>query len=100
MIQGASQADVGLLVISAVRVNSELALTVVVSREHALLAKTLGVSYLVVVVNKMDEATVQWKKERFDKLSPSSVPSSRAAALSLSVKSSSFRLRSRRIISG
>jgi peptide chain release factor subunit 3 len=36
------------------------------TREHAMLAKTLGVSYLIVVVNKMDEPTVQWKKERYD----------------------------------
>merc|ERR1712076_109012 len=25
-----------------------------------------GVSYLIVVVNKMDEPTVQWSKERYD----------------------------------
>lgn len=31
-----------------------------------MLAKTLGVSYLVVVINKMDDPTVQWSKERFD----------------------------------
>ena len=36
------------------------------TREHALLAKTLGVRYLVVVINKMDDPTVNWEKERFD----------------------------------
>lgn len=33
--------------------------------EHVQLAKTLGVSKLVVVVNKMDEPTVQWSKDRY-----------------------------------
>merc|ERR1712038_996404 len=31
-----------------------------------MLAKTLGVSYLVVVINKMDDPTVQWQKSRYD----------------------------------
>ncbi|KOM43407.1 hypothetical protein LR48_Vigan05g101100 [Vigna angularis] len=35
------------------------------TREHVQLAKTLGVAKLLVVVNKMDEPTVQWSKERF-----------------------------------
>jgi peptide chain release factor subunit 3 len=34
------------------------------TREHAQLAKTLGVSKLLVVVNKMDDASVEWSKER------------------------------------
>jgi peptide chain release factor subunit 3 len=67
MIQGASQADVGLLVISARKGEFETGFDRGgQTREHAMLAKTLGVSFLVVVVNKMDEPTVQWKKERFD----------------------------------
>lgn len=44
------------------------------TREHALLAKTLGVRMLVVVINKMDDPTVEWSKKRFeecrDKLTP------------------------------
>jgi peptide chain release factor subunit 3 len=35
------------------------------TREHVLLAKTLGVAKLIVVINKMDEPTVQWSKERY-----------------------------------
>eukprot|EP01082_Thalassiosira_pseudonana_P015913 g14268.t1 g14268 contig9:1501114-1502870(+) len=67
MIMGASQADVGILVISARKGEFESGFDKGgQTREHALLAKTLGVSYLVVVINKMDEPTVQWKKERFD----------------------------------
>lgn len=67
MIMGASQADVGVLVISARKGEFESGFDKGgQTREHALLAKTLGVSYLVVVINKMDEPTVQWKKERYD----------------------------------
>lgn len=66
MIMGASQADVGVLVISARKGEFETGFDRGgQTREHAMLAKTLGVSYLVVVVNKMDDPTVQWKKERY-----------------------------------
>ena len=34
------------------------------TREHVQLAKTLGVTKLLVVVNKMDDYTVNWSKER------------------------------------
>lgn len=34
------------------------------TREHAQLAKTLGVSKLLVVVNKMDDPSVEWGKDR------------------------------------
>lgn len=67
MIQGASQADVGVLVISARKGEFETGFDRGgQTREHAMLAKTLGVSYLIVVVNKMDEPTVKWSKERYD----------------------------------
>ncbi|CAM9659796.1 unnamed protein product [Discosporangium mesarthrocarpum] len=67
MIQGAVQADVGILVISARRGEFETGFDRGgQTREHALLAKTLGVRYLVVVINKMDDATVEWSKDRFD----------------------------------
>ena len=35
------------------------------TREHAMLVKTAGVKHLVVVVNKMDDPTVQWDEERW-----------------------------------
>ncbi|CAM9273131.1 unnamed protein product [Chrysoparadoxa australica] len=67
MIQGAAQADVGILVISARRGEFETGFEKGgQTREHALLARTLGVSHLVVVINKMDDHTVSWSKERFD----------------------------------
>jgi translation elongation factor EF-1alpha len=35
------------------------------TREHAMLAKTAGVKFLVVLVNKMDDASVGWDVERY-----------------------------------
>jgi peptide chain release factor subunit 3 len=67
MIMGASQADVGVLVISARKGEFETGFDRGgQTREHAMLAKTLGVSYLVVVINKMDDPTVNWSKDRYD----------------------------------
>jgi len=67
MIAGAAQADVGILVISARRGEFETGFEKGgQTREHALLAKTLGVVKLIVVINKMDDPTVEWQKERYD----------------------------------
>jgi peptide chain release factor subunit 3 len=67
MIGGASQADVGILVISARKGEYETGFEKGgQTREHAVLAKTQGVNRLVVVVNKMDDPTVNWSKERYD----------------------------------
>lgn len=75
MIGGTAQADVGVLVISARRGEFETGFDRGgQTREHAMLAKTLGINRLIILVNKMDEATVQWSQERYDeiekKLSP------------------------------
>ncbi|KAK9164811.1 hypothetical protein Scep_000002 [Stephania cephalantha] len=75
MISGASQADVGVLVISARKGEFETGYERGgQTREHVLLAKTLGVSKLVVVVNKMDDPTVGWSKERYDEIESKMVP--------------------------
>jgi len=67
MIGGASQADVGVLVISARKGEFETGFDRGgQTREHAMLAKTQGVNKLVVVINKMDDPTVEWDKARFD----------------------------------
>ncbi|SCV04165.1 LANO_0G08548g1_1 [Lachancea nothofagi CBS 11611] len=67
MIGGASQADVGVLVISARKGEYETGFEKGgQTREHALLAKTQGVNKMIVVVNKMDDPTVAWDKERYD----------------------------------
>ena len=55
MITGTSQADVALLVIDASRHHFEVGISKDgQSREHSLLAYTLGVKQMIVVVNKMD----------------------------------------------
>lgn len=44
------------------------------TREHAMLAKTAGVKHLMVLINKMDDPTVEWSEERYkecrDKILP------------------------------
>jgi peptide chain release factor subunit 3 len=66
MIGGASQADVGILVISARKGEYETGFEKGgQTREHAMLAKTQGVNKLVVVINKMDDSTVEWSEERY-----------------------------------
>ncbi|KAJ1271015.1 hypothetical protein BS78_06G096300 [Paspalum vaginatum] len=75
MISGASQADIGVLVISARKGEFETGYERGgQTREHVLLAKTLGVAKLVVVINKMDEPTVKWSKERYDEIESKMVP--------------------------
>ena len=75
MIAGATQADAGVLVISARKGEFESGFERSgQTREHVLLAKTLGVKRLLVAVNKMDEETVKWSERRYNdivtKLSP------------------------------
>lgn len=67
MIGGASQADVGILVISARKGEYETGFEKGgQTREHALLARNSGVKKIIVAVNKMDDPTVEWSKERYD----------------------------------
>eukprot|EP00922_Rhytidocystis_sp_ex-Travisia-forbesii_P018207 GHVS01027088.1.p1 GENE.GHVS01027088.1~~GHVS01027088.1.p1 ORF type:complete len:456 (+),score=29.75 GHVS01027088.1:26-1393(+) len=66
MISGAAQADVGVLIISARKGEFETGFEKGgQTREHALLAKTLGVNQLIVAVNKMDDSTCQWNEPRY-----------------------------------
>ncbi|CAM0945793.1 unnamed protein product [Alopecurus aequalis] len=75
MISGASQADIGVLVISARKGEFETGYERGgQTREHVLLAKTLGVSKLIVVINKMDDPTVGWSKERYDEIEGKMTP--------------------------
>lgn len=69
MISGATQADLGILVISARKGEFESGFDKKgQTREHALLAKTLGITKLIVVINKMDDKTVLWNKKRYDEI--------------------------------
>ncbi|MEM2917746.1 MAG: translation elongation factor EF-1 subunit alpha [Candidatus Bathyarchaeia archaeon] len=69
MITGASQADAAILFVSAKRGEFEAGIGPGgQTREHAFLAFTLGVHQLVVAVNKMDDASVGWKQERYEEI--------------------------------
>ena len=69
LLLGACQADVAGLVISAKKGEFESGFDKQGStREHTLLLKALGVNNLIVMVNKMDEDSVKWSKERYDNI--------------------------------
>ncbi|KAH7630318.1 P-loop containing nucleoside triphosphate hydrolase protein [Sordaria sp. MPI-SDFR-AT-0083] len=65
MIAGASQADFAILVIDASTGAFESGLKGQ-TREHSLLIRSMGVSRIIVAVNKLD--TVNWSQERFDEI--------------------------------
>ncbi len=67
MITGASQADAAILVVSAAKGEFEAGYGIGgQTREHALLAKTLGVDQVIVAVNKMD--AINYDKERYEEV--------------------------------
>jgi elongation factor 1-alpha len=67
MITGTSQADCAVLVVSAKKGEFEAGVGPGgQTREHAYLAKTLGVNQILVTINKMDDSTVNFSKERYD----------------------------------
>jgi len=69
MITGTSQADAAVLVVSARKGEFEAGIGPGgQTREHAYLAFTLGVNQLVVAINKMDDASVGWSKNRYDEV--------------------------------
>lgn len=75
MIGGASQADLAVLVISARKGEFETGFERGgQTREHAMLAKTAGVKHLIVLINKMDDPTVQWSEERYNECKEKLVP--------------------------
>jgi len=69
MITGASQADVALLIIDAAKGAFEAGISKEgQTREHALLAHTLGIRQVIVGVNKMDDWSVAYSEERFEEI--------------------------------
>jgi peptide chain release factor subunit 3 len=69
MLTGAAQADVACLVISARKGEFEAGFeSGGQTLEHIILARTMGISKILVMVNKMDEATVKWSQERYDNI--------------------------------
>jgi elongation factor 1-alpha len=69
MITGASQGDGAILFVSAKRGEFEAGIGPGgQTREHAFLAYTLGINQMVVAINKMDDATVNWGEERYNEI--------------------------------
>jgi len=69
MITGTSQADCAILVVAAPSGEFEAGISKNgQTREHALLAYTLGVRQLIVLVNKMDDKTVNYSEQRFNEI--------------------------------
>jgi elongation factor 1-alpha len=62
MITGTSQADAAVLVVSAAEGIQEQ------TREHIFLSRTLGVSQLIVAINKMDRQEVAYSEAKFNAL--------------------------------
>ena len=69
MITGTSQADIALLVIASGQGEFEAGIAKNgQTREHALLAFTLGVKQMIVGVNKMDDKSVNYSESRFNEI--------------------------------
>lgn len=69
MITGTSQADVAVLVIASPSGEFEAGISKDgQTREHVLLANTLGVKQMIVAVNKMDDTTVKYNEDRFNEI--------------------------------
>lgn len=67
MITGASEADTAILVSSAKKGEFEVGIAPGgQTREHAFLLKTLGVNQIIVTINKMDDQTVNYSKDRYE----------------------------------
>ena len=78
MISGASAADAAVLVVPAVRGEFEGGFSDGgQTREHSILARALGVTQIIVAINKME--VVEWSQERFDEISAIIVPFLRTA---------------------
>jgi len=77
MISGAAQADVALLMVPANKGGFETSIAKGnhkkgqvqgQTRQHARLCHLLGIEQLIVGVNKMDEQSVKWSKDRYDEI--------------------------------
>jgi elongation factor 1-alpha len=69
MITGASQADAAVLVVSARKGEFEAGMSPEgQTREHVILAKTMGIEQLIVAVNKMDATEPPYSQERYKQI--------------------------------
>lgn len=66
MITGTSQADVAILFVAAGLGEFEAGISKEgQTRQHALLAFTMGVKQMIVCINKMDDKSVNWSQKRY-----------------------------------
>jgi elongation factor 1-alpha len=66
MITGTTQAQVALLVVDTLRGNFSAGMSKDgQTREHALLAYSLGVKQMIVLLNKMDDSSVNYSEDRY-----------------------------------
>jgi len=69
MITGTSQADAAVLVIDSTTGGFEAGISKDgQTREHAMLAFTLGVKQMIVCTNKMDDKSVNWSQARYEEI--------------------------------
>ena len=69
MITGTSQADCGVLIIDSTPGGFEAGISKDgQTREHALLAYTLGVRQMIVCLNKMDSTEPKYSQKRYDEI--------------------------------
>ncbi len=69
MITGASQADAAILVVSAKKGEFEAGMSAEgQTREHIILAKTMGIDQVIVAVNKMDATDPPWSQQRYEQI--------------------------------
>jgi elongation factor 1-alpha len=69
MITGTSQADVAILIIASGQGEFEAGISKEgQTREHALLAFTLGVKQMIVCMNKMDDSSVNYAESRYTEI--------------------------------
>lgn len=69
MITGTSQADLAILMISSQAGEFEAGISKEgQTKEHALLAFTLGVKQMIVGINKMDHTSSNWSEERYKEI--------------------------------
>jgi len=69
MITGTSQADCAILIIASGTGEFEAGIAKNgQTREHALLAFTLGVKQMIVCINKMDDKSVNWSEARYNEI--------------------------------
>ncbi len=69
MITGASQADAAILVVSARKGEFEAGMSAEgQTREHAILARTMGINQLIIAINKMDATEPPYSEKRYKEI--------------------------------